>query len=196
MTINYEAAKHCNACKGQGFISWVDPTDPMEPDKVVVKFCSVCQRERTDFTDLNLRGKWDDIWMSLATDIASRSTCNVPRRHIGCVIVSDDNTKVLSLGYNGSAKGDDNGCEYDPDRNDVKVGTSHCTCVHAEMNALTKLDTSSPYKKRMYMTTSPCKLCYKLIVNAGIDEVIYMALYDQWVLDELERLGVSVREYV
>lgn len=152
-----------------------------------------------------LRRSWDSIWMNLANSISRRSTCLTPNRQVGCVIVSEDNTQVLSLGYNGSAKGDDNSCEYKPSEfsdgfrpgeMNVKIGTSRCTCVHAEMNALTKLDTSNPCKKKMYLTLSPCPLCSKLIVNAGINEVIYADLYGIGeILKELEKLGVKVRHY-
>lgn len=136
--------------------------------------------------------------MDLAVSIAARSTCKVPNRNVGCVVVSEDNTKVLSLGYNGSAKGDKNECEYNGD--DIKVGGSRCTCVHAEMNSLAKLDTSTPYIKKMYITLSPCSLCYKLIVNAGIDELIFITEYNrsmeaESILDRLELLGVIVRRY-
>ena len=47
--------------------------------------------------------KWDDIWMKLACDIASRS--NDPRLKVGGVIVTSDNESVLSIGYNGDEKG-------------------------------------------------------------------------------------------
>ena len=197
----------CDVCDGLGVIKspsdlYIDPetdSDLIFDDHtgIMWRVCLACQRDTQWIKDGTKppRGSWDDIWMSLAVDIASRSTCNIPMRNIGCVIVSEDNTKVLSLGYNGSAKGDDNGCEYTGDDSPV-IGSSRCTCVHAEMNALTKLDTSSPIGKIMYVTTSPCMLCYKLIVNAGIKEVVYMWEYSRIPLDKLEELGVKVRMYV
>jgi len=138
--------------------------------------------------------KWDEIWMNLAKDIASRSTCLVPNRSVGCVIVTEDNTSVLAHGYNGSAKGDDNSCEYNP-RHGNGIGNSRCTCVHAEMNAVTKLDFTDPRKKKMYLTLSPCDLCYKLIVNAGIDEVIYDDEYKRGTaIGNMILLGINVRQ--
>jgi len=132
--------------------------------------------------------------MDLAINIGKRSTCCVPNRQIGCVIVSEDNTKVLALGYNGGAKGDDNSCEYNGDT--ITVGTSRCTCVHAEANCLVKLDTSNPCKKTMYLTLSPCDVCYKLIVNAGIDEVVYLDEYKTaQPLGNLILRGVKVRQF-
>ncbi len=86
--------------------------------------------------------------MRLAVDIAGRSTCKVPDRKIGCVIVSGDNTKVFSLGYNGGAKGDNNHCEYGGS-DAYKFAKNRCTCAHAEMNAIAKLDTSTKDYKKM-----------------------------------------------
>lgn len=147
-----------------------------------------------------LRRTWDSIWMELAKSVATRSTCKTPDRQVGCVVVSEDNTRVLALGYNGSAKGDDNGCEYAPKESgmgtgemNVIVAPSRCTCVHAEMNALTKLDTTDPCKKKMYLTLSPCSLCYKLIINAGIGEVIFEEKYrDVKPISKLISLGIKV----
>lgn len=141
------------------------------------------------------RPKWDLIWMNLASNIAKRSTCIVPDRSVGCVIVSEDNSQVLALGYNGSAKGDDNSCEYNP-RHGNGIGNSRCTCIHAEMNALVKLDSTNPCKKKMYLTLSPCNLCYKLIINAGISEVVYLNEYKSgYGLDKLKQIGIKIRKY-
>jgi len=140
------------------------------------------------------RPKWDDIWMGLAAKLSERATCKVPNRAVGCVVVSADNQRVLSNGYNGGAAGDPTECKYT--NNETKIGSSRCTCVHAEMNALTKLDVTNPCRKKMYVTLSPCALCWQLIINAGIDELIYRDLYNQEYVDNLVRLGVTVRRYI
>jgi len=136
---------------------------------------------------------WDSIWMDLAKSIALRSTCKTPNRQVGCVIVSSDNSRVLALGYNGSAKGDDNSCEYGTGQ----AFNSRCTCIHAEMNALTKLDTTNPCDKKMYLTLSPCDVCWKLIVNAGIKELIFDEKYGTTGenLKYLTHLGILVRKF-
>lgn len=184
----------CQNCGGRGYILTYDHT---LPGAVPIPNNSKSIIKCPNYDDVWIKPEkqeWDDIWMDLAIAISSRSTCNIPHRNIGCVITSWDNTKVLAMGYNGSAKGDDNFCEY-TGSNEVKVGSSRCTCVHAEMNAMTKLDTSNPVAKRMYVTLSPCRLCYKLIVNAGIDQLIYKTEHYSDVLNELERLGVETRKY-
>ena len=49
--------------------------------------------------------------------------------------------------------------------------------IHAEINALLKMDYNNPKSKKLYVTLSPCRMCAKAIVNAGISEVIYSKFY-------------------
>lgn len=196
--IDYEKIENCKVCRGLGYI--LSPFRPDEPNAVFdpkseqwMMPC-LCTKEYIDSQRrISRRMPWDSIWMRLALDISSRSICKVPDRDIGCVIVSQDNTKVLALGYNGTAKGDSNQCDYDGDV--AKMGTSRCTCAHAEMNALTKLDTSNPIQKTMYLTLSPCMVCANLIINAGINEVVYMMEYKPEPLLKLVSAGVRVRKF-
>lgn len=139
------------------------------------------------------RPSWDEIWMNLAIDLSNRSQCKVPNRHVGCVVVSHDNTQPLATGYNGGASGDDRSCQYVGPS--PQIGTSRCVCIHAEMNAVVKLDTTNPCRKKMYLTLSPCGLCYQLIVNAGITDLIVLEMYDEDIIMELKKLGVTVRLY-
>jgi len=186
----------CSKCHNIGIYMIKNVTQPWVGDVPIYCNCGIGKslKERNSTPPPLPRKWWDTIWMNLAKDIATKSTCKVPNRQVGCVIVSDDNTKVLAIGYNGSAKGDDNSCDYDVG-SENKVGNSRCTCIHAEMNSLVKLDTSNPCKKRMYLTLSPCDLCYKLIVNAGINEVIYSSEYNSSTIEKLNTLGVKIRKY-
>ena len=68
--------------------------------------------------------------------------------------------------------------------------------LHAEINALLKLDYNNPKRKKMYLTLSPCQMCAKAIVNAGIDEVIYCQEYrDLAGVQILENSGVVTRTF-
>ena len=117
---------------------------------------------------MSKRPEWDDIWMDFAHKISQRS---LDAKHkVGAVIVNEENTQVLAVGYNGDQKGGPN------KRDSMEVGCSGF--IHAEINALIKCDYSYPKKKKMYLTLSPCTVCAKAIVNAGIDEVIYCKLYE------------------
>jgi dCMP deaminase len=137
--------------------------------------------------DENGRPLWDDIWMSMALLIANRSVD--PRRKVGAVIVTFDNTQVLALGYNGNYKGGKNKVQS------IKPGESGF--IHAEINALLKLDYNIQKEKIMYVTTLPCEHCAKCIVNSGINRVIYLDDYrDHTGLDVLRTAAVDVSQLV
>ena len=109
------------------------------------------------------RPTWHQTWISVAHEIAKRSYDQ--QLQVGAIIVSEDNTRVLSVGYNGNYKGGPNEREsIDPGRGGL---------IHAEINALVKCDFNFSKKKCMYVTHSPCKDCAKLIINAEISRVIY-----------------------
>lgn len=123
--------------------------------------------------------------MSFALNLAQRSTCS--RAKVGCVVVTSDNHRILSMGYNGGAKGVFNECLSDE--------PGKCGHLHAEVNALIKLNFNEPAKKKMYTTTMPCFNCAVAIVNANIDEVIYNTEYrDRAGVELLEKAGIPVRK--
>ena len=114
-----------------------------------------------------LRPSWDSIWMDMAETIAQRS--HHPTFQVGAIVVTEDNTQVLSIGYNGSYKGGPN-----------KPLSEEPGCsglIHAEINALLKLDYNNPKKKKMYVTLSPCPDCARAIVNSNIESVFYADEY-------------------
>lgn len=115
------------------------------------------------------RISWDELWINMAELVAKRSSD--PKHQVGCIIVSSDNTRVLALGYNGDHKGGPNS------RVSMAIGESGF--IHAEINALIKADFSNHQDKKMYLTHSPCMMCSKAIINAGIKEVYYHKLYDE-----------------
>jgi dCMP deaminase len=103
-------------------------------------------------------------------------------------VVSADNSTVLGLGYNGSAKGLPNGCLSDE--------PGKCGHIHAEINALIKTNYRDASFKKAYLTLSPCYNCSIALINAGIGEVIYKTAYrDQSGLALLSEAGVKVRQF-
>ena len=114
-------------------------------------------------SDNNNRPGWDNIWMRFAHIIAERSYD--PRHQVGAIIVTQDNSQVLAVGYNGNYKGGPNEVESEE--------PGHSGMLHAEINALLKMDYNNPKKKIMYITLSPCRMCAKAIINAGVNRVIY-----------------------
>ena len=133
-----------------------------------------------------MRPSWDQIWMDFCTTIAKRSYD--PRFQVGSVIVTEDNCQVLAIGYNGNYSGGPNDVESS------EPGESGM--IHAEINALIKVDYNNPKGKKLYLTLSPCRMCAKSIVNAGIDEVIYRDAYrDLSGVELLVGAGVATRQY-
>ena len=132
------------------------------------------------------RPKWDDIWMSLTLHISDRS--RDPRLKVGSVIVTEDNTSVLAIGYNGDQQGGTN----QPDS--LEPGKSGF--IHAEANALIKMNYGDHRNKKMYLTHSPCPVCARMIVNAGIKSVYYCESYrDTKGLQILIDAGVNVQKF-
>jgi deoxycytidylate deaminase len=96
------------------------------------------------------RPTWDDIWSAFAVSISKRSYD--PKHKVGAVIVADDNTQVLAIGYNGDQKGGPN------KRDSLEVGKSGF--IHAELNALIKCDYNFPKKQKIICNSlSVCFVC-------------------------------------
>lgn len=130
-----------------------------------------------------IRPTWPETWMSIAHLISLRSYDS--SLQVGAVIVSSDNSQMLSMGYNGNYKGGPH------ERESQEPGQSGF--IHAEVNALVKCDFNFHKKKYMYLTHSPCRACAKLIVNAEIARVVYDKPYrDVSGLEILRSVGIDV----
>jgi len=140
----------------------------------------------------------DEYFMEMAQLVSTRSTCM--RRKVGAVIVKEK--RVLSTGYNGSPKGTKHCEELGCIRVKLNVpsGTRHelCRGVHAEQNAVTQAAYFgiSVDGATIYTTTYPCSMCAKILINAGIKEIVYSEGYaDDLSKDLLEEVGMIIREY-
>ena len=135
--------------------------------------------------DIN-RPSWDKIWMQMAETISQRSHHSTFK--VGALIVTSDNTQVLSLGYNGNASGMSNVPQSE------EPGCSGL--LHAEINALLKLDYNNPKDKVMYITLSPCENCAMAIINSGIKKVVYKEAYrDMTGVCILKQSSIIVEQY-
>ena len=132
-----------------------------------------------------MRPSWDLIWIEFAKSISRRSYD--PRHQVGAVVVTNDNTQVLAVGYNGNHAGGPNEAESEiPGESGM---------LHAEINALLKMDYNILKYKILYVTLSPCRMCAKAMINAGINEVVYCDEYrDATGLEILKSSGVVVRK--
>ena len=140
----------------------------------------------------------DTYFMRMADLVATRSTCL--RRQVGAVIMKEK--RVLTTGYNGAPKGLKHCAEVGCIRtqNNIESGTRHelCRGVHAEQNAVIQAAYfgASIKDASIYTTNFPCVMCAKILVNAGIIEVIYKDDYvDPLSKDIMNESKVIVRRY-
>ena len=140
---------------------------------------------------------WDEYFMSIAAVAASRSNCS--RRHVAAVIVKE--RQIISTGYNGTPKGikncDEGGCPRCNSDIPSGQGLTECICSHDEENAIVQAAKHGIAIEGavLYTTYSPCLLCSKMIINAGLSEVVYQDRYsiDDVSMRLLHEAGVKVR---
>ena len=136
--------------------------------------------------------------MSITEMVASRSTCL--RRRVGAILVKEK--RILATGYNGAPAGLPHcevvGCLRE--NSHIPSGTRHelCRGLHAEQNAILQ---AAHYGipiagSVLYCTNKPCVICAKMIINAGITEVIYREGYNDPLADQLlEEAHVQIKRF-
>jgi dCMP deaminase len=133
------------------------------------------------------RSTWDQYFMQIAREVATRSTCD--RKHVGAVIVRDKN--ILATGYNGSIRGLGH-C----DEEGHMLEDGHCVrTIHAEANAVIQAakNGSRIEGASIYVTASPCWGCFKMIANAGLTKIVYGEFYrDQRIFEFAQKLGIEL----
>lgn len=145
------------------------------------------------------RPSWDEYFMRIAQVASMRSNCI--KRKVGAVVVKD--RRIVSTGYNGTPRGTRNcnegGC---PRCNGLAAsGTrlDECLCSHAEENAITQAAYHGTSVKGgcLYSTFSPCLMCAKMIINSGMDEVVFNVGYplNDSTFRLFEEAGITIREY-
>jgi len=142
------------------------------------------------------RPNWDEYFMQAAHLVSQRSTCL--RRKVGAVLVK--NKRILATGYNGAPSGVTHcevvGCLRQ--KLNVPSGERHelCRGLHAEQNVLLQaaFHGVSVEGSSIYITNSPCSICAKMIINAGIKEIIYDHSYpDEMAQDFLKEAKIITR---
>ena len=110
----------------------------------------------------------DNRYMRMALIWAENSYCK--RRQVGAILVKDK--MIISAGYNGTPSGFENVCEDEDNVTKPYV-------LHAEANAITKVARSNNSSEgaTLYVTSSPCIECAKLIIQSGIERVVYADSY-------------------
>ena len=144
------------------------------------------------------RPPWDEYFMSIARVVASRSNCI--KRRVGCVVVVD--RRIISTGYNGTPRGvrncNDGGCPRCAGGAEAGTRLDECLCSHAEENSITQsaFHGVSVRGATVYSTFCPCLICTKMIINAGIREVVYASSFPlgDVAVELFREAGVKVRE--
>ncbi len=142
------------------------------------------------------RPDWHTYFMDIAKVVALRSNCL--KRKVAAVIVQD--RRLISTGYNGTPRGirncNEGGCPRCSSLGESGKGLDMCICSHAEENAIVQAAYHGVRIKgsSIYSTFSPCLLCTKMIINAGIAEVIYQSSYslEDLSLNLLKEAGITV----
>ena len=135
------------------------------------------------------RPSYDEYFMEMAHLVAKRSTCL--RRNVGAILVKDKH--ILSTGYNGAPKGLEHCSEVGCLRKELGIlsGERHeiCRGLHAEQNAIIQAAVFGISIKNsvLYCTNTPCVVCAKMLINAGVKEIVYSGGYP----DDLAKKMIS-----
>ena len=152
----------------------------------------------------NIRVDKINYYLNIAKAVADRSTCL--RKKIGCVIVNND--EIISTGYNGAPRGRKNCidlgyCTKKKEFPDLRhAGYEACRSVHAEQNAIISASRKSMIGSSLYLVSyrqdtkeydkgaTACQMCRKMIINAGIENVIVRGE------NELEYKVINVSQWI
>ena len=144
------------------------------------------------------RPSWDQYFMEIAHLVAKRSTCR--RRQVGAVLVK--NKRILATGYNGAPSGLQHCLEAGCLREELGIPSGQrleiCRGIHAEQNAIIQaaLHGVSTEGSTLYCTDQPCSQCTKMLINAGVKEIIYVNDYpDDLALQVLEEAKLPIRKW-
>lgn len=146
--------------------------------------------------DKDRRPSWDEYFMEIAALVSKRSTCL--RRKVGAVLVKE--RRILATGYNGTPTKIIHCWETGCIRAELKVpsGQRHelCRGLHAEQNVLLQaaLYGISLKDSTLYCTNEPCLICTKMLINAGIKEIVTRGSYpDKMAKEFIKQAGIKLR---
>jgi len=144
------------------------------------------------------RPDWDEYFLEIAQLVSKRSTCL--RRKVGAILVKD--RRILATGYNGAPSGLKHCSEVGCLRQELKVPSGEraelCRGLHAEQNAIIQAAYHGVSIKgsTLYSTTLPCSICLKMLINAGIKEIVYLEGYpDQLAQKLIAEAKIKLRKY-
>lgn len=142
-----------------------------------------------------MRDTWDQYFMKVAREVATRATCD--RKHVGAVITRKN--RILVTGYNGSIPSSPH-CD---DVGHLMVDGNCLRTTHAEENAICQAAEYGVTLKEAtaYVTCEPCWVCFKLLVSCGITRIVYNETYESEnsilkneKLEQVRRLGICYEQ--
>lgn len=141
------------------------------------------------------RPSWDEYFLEIAKIVAKRSTCL--RRQVGAILVKDK--RILATGYNGAPSNIRHCLEVGCIRESKKIpsGERHelCRGIHAEQNLIIQAAYHGvPISNSiLYCTNFPCSICAKMLINAGIERIVYLDGYPDTLSEELiKEAGIRI----
>lgn len=145
------------------------------------------------------RPDWNTYFMNIAQMVALRSNCM--KRKVAAVLVKDQ--RIISTGYNGTPRGvkncNEGGCPRCSHFGKSGANLDACLCSHAEENAIVQAAYHGVSVKgsTIYTTFSPCLTCTKILINAGVTEVIFNTAYPMEDISTrlLKEAGITVTQH-
>ena len=126
--------------------------------------------------------------MDIAILVSQRASC--ARGQVGAILVLDN--RIVANSYNGSLPGAKH-CDHN-----CNISKPCEKTLHAEQNliAFCAKNGIPTENTKLYITLAPCKTCAKNLIQAGINEVVYLEEFrDHEGLDMLAKFGVKIRKY-
>ncbi len=145
--------------------------------------------------------KWDKRFMEMTRLVSTWSSCYKQNRQVGAIIVRDK--RILTTGYNGAPAGVES-CKERGECLREKLGIASgtrqemCYAVHAEQNAIiqaAKLGLTLQ-GATLYCTHQPCSMCTRIIINSGIERVVYEQGYpDEFSIELFNAAGIKLEKF-
>ncbi len=147
---------------------------------------------------IHKRPSWDEYFLEVACLVSKRATCL--RRKVGAVLIKDK--RILATGYNGAPSGLKDCLEVGHclrQKLGIPSGQRHelCRGLHAEHNVLIQaaLHGVGTKDSTLYLTHQPCVICAKMLINAGIKEIVMGGEYpDEMAKKLLREAGIKLRK--
>ena len=155
--------------------TWAEADETLQNDGDRDEFVAAVTAVARRWMMGSARPGWDEYFMQIARIVAMRSNCM--KRKVAAVVVKD--RRIISTGYNGTPRGvrncNEGGCPRCNALADSGTRLDECLCSHAEENAIVQAAYHGISVKgaTLYSTFSPCLICTKIIINAGIERVVY-----------------------